>query len=142
VESVAKLYGNIGKASVDEGDWTTFVDPEVDAGFYDHMSDKVLVKFMGENWERGPWIVVNQFPPNCRANTHAHNHDTVYVITKGSMTFNDGSGWYGPGEVRWVRADTWYGPEEAGADGCEFVLISQGPIHVQWEGGETYEANA
>ena len=52
----------------------------------------------------------------------------MYVITKGTMTFNDGSGWYGPGDVRWVRANTMYGPEEAGPEGCEFVHVSPGPI--------------
>jgi len=142
MDTVAQLFGTVGRASMNEGEWTTFVDPEADAGFYEHMSDTVLVKFMGESWEKGPWIVPNRFPPNCQADRHAHNHDTVYLITKGTMTFNDGSGWYGPGDVRWVRAGTVYGPEEAGPDGCEFVLVSQGPIDVEWETGKTYRANA
>ncbi len=142
MKSQAKVEGTVGRARVDEGEWELFVDEEADAGFYTHMSDKVLVKFLGEDWERGPWIVPNRFPPNCRAANHAHNHDTIYYILRGSMTFNDGSGWYHEGDLRWVRAGTVYGPEEAGAEGCDFLLISHGPINVQWADGETYEANA
>jgi len=31
-----------------------------------------------------------------------------------------------------------YGPEESGEEGCEFILISMGPIDVKWESGDTY----
>ena len=58
------------------------------------------------------------------------------------QNFNDGTGWYERGDVRWVRANHTYGPEESGPDGCEFILISMGPIDVQWESGDTYQANA
>lgn len=55
------------------------------------------------------------------------------------MTFNDGSGWYYPGDLRWISADHEYGPEESGPDGCEFLLVSYGPMDVQWEGGDRQE---
>lgn len=58
------------------------------------------------------------------------------------MSFNDGSGWYSEGDLRWVRAGVTYGPEEAGPEGCEFLLISYGPINIQWADGDTYEAEA
>lgn len=131
-----------GKANLDDGEWTTFVDPEEFPDFFEHMTDIVRVKFMGESWENGPWIVPNKFPPNTKADPHAHAADTIYVIMRGSMTFNDGTGWYETGDVRWVRANHTYGPEESGPDGCEFILISLGPIDVQWASGDTYEANA
>ena len=38
--------------------------------------------------------------------------------------------------LRWISADQEYGPEEAGPDGCEFLLVSYGPMDVQWEGGD------
>lgn len=142
MESTAKIIGNVGRGRIEDGEWTTFVDPEEDPTFFEHMSDVVEVKFMGESWETGPWIVPNKFPPNCSAAVHSHNHDTIYVITKGSMTFNDDSGWYEEGDIRWVRADTTYGPEESGPEGCEFLLISYGPIDVQWEGSSTHKAKA
>jgi mannose-6-phosphate isomerase-like protein (cupin superfamily) len=131
-----------GKANIEDGKWTTFVYPEEFPEFFDHMSDVVKVKFMGDTWETGPWIVPNQFPPNTVAERHAHAADTIYVITKGTMTFNDGTGWYGAGDVRWVRANNTYGPEESGPEGCEFILISMGPIDVQWESGETFAPDA
>lgn len=142
MKSIAHINGTVGRASLDEGEWGTFVDPEQHPEFFEHMTDVIKVKFMGENWESGPWIVPNQFPPNAKAGVHRHNYDTVYVVMKGSISFNDGLGWLKPGDVRWVRAGTWYGPEEAGPEGCEFILVSQGPIEIAWESGKTFDADA
>jgi len=36
-------------------------------------------------------------------------------------------GWVRVGDVRWVRAGTYYRPEAAGDEGCEFWLIAYGP---------------
>ena len=104
METIADHNEWRGKANLDDGEWTTFVDPETSPDFFDHMSDVVKVKFMGESWETGPWVVPNKFPPNTRAERHAHAADTIYVIMRGSMTFNDGTGWYERGDVRWVGA--------------------------------------
>jgi len=142
LKSIADHNDWRGKANLDDGEWTTFVDPNESPEFFEHMSDVVKVKFMGDTWETGPWIIPNKFPPNTSAERHAHGADTVYVIMRGSMTFNDGTGWYEQGDVRWVRANHVYGPEESGPDGCEFLLISMGPIDVQWETGDTYQADA
>jgi len=144
MESQAKLEagGMVGRSRIDDNEWQFFVDPQEQPEFFAHMSEPVKVQFLGENWEKGPWIVPNRFGPNVKAEKHAHNYDTVYYILKGSMTFNDGSGWYEVGDLRWVRAGLEYGPEEAGPDGCDFLLISYGPINVQWAEGKTYEVNA
>jgi hypothetical protein len=142
MDTIAKINGTVAKANIADGEWGTFVDPEEHPEFFEHMTEIIKVKFMGEDWEKGPWIVPNQFPPNVKAGVHSHNFDTVYVITKGSLNFNDGLGWLVTGDVRWVRAGTWYGPEEAGPEGCEFILISQGPIEVAWEGGQVFNADA
>ena len=144
MESCAEVNGNIGRATMNDAEWGYFVDETVGEEAFEawksHMQNGMIeTLFMGESWEKGPWIVPNRFPPNCKADPHAHNYDTVYVVTKGTLTFNDGTGWYKPGDVRWVRANTMYGPEEAGPEGCEFVLVSTGPIDVQWEGGDTYD---
>lgn len=139
MESCAKINGTVAKASIHEGEWGTFVDPKEHPEFFEHMTDIIKVKFMGESWEKGPWIVPNNFPPNCKAGIHQHNYDTVYVVMQGSLNFNDGLGWLKPGDVRWVRAGTWYGPEEAGPEGCIFVLVSQGPIEVKWDSGEAFD---
>jgi hypothetical protein len=141
MKTIAQIKGTVAKANINDGEWGTFVDPEENPEFFEHMTETIKVKFMGESWEKGPWIVPNHFPPNVKAGTHSHNFDTVYVITKGSLNFNDGLGWLVPGDVRWVRAGTIYGPEEAGPDGCEFILISQGPIEVIWEDEKAIKAD-
>jgi hypothetical protein len=142
METIATIKGPVAKASISDGEWDTFVNPEESPEFFDHMTEQIKVKFMGESWETGPWIVANLFPPNVKAGEHSHNFDTVYVITKGTLNFNDGLGWLSVGDVRWVRAGTTYGPEEAGPEGCEFILISQGPIEVAWKDGEVFNASA
>lgn len=134
------IMGGVGgRSRMDDNEWGFFVAPDENPKFFEHMSEPVQVQFLGKNWEEGPWIVPNKFPPNTKADRHAHNYTTVYYITKGSMTFNDGSGWYYPGDLRWISADHEYGPEESGPDGCEFLLVSYGPMDVQWEGGDRQE---
>jgi hypothetical protein len=55
------------------------------------------------------------------------------TIQTGEMSVGD-EGAFGAGDVRWVRAGTFYGPEVAGADGCELLLISSGgPPGVEFE---------
>ena len=142
MKSQAQIADGVGRSRIEDNEWELFVDEETQGEFFDHMTDKVEVQVLGEDWEKGPWIVPNRFPPGCKAEKHAHNHDTIYYVLRGTMSFNDGSGWYREGDIRWVRAGVEYGPEEAGPEGCEFLLISQGPINVQWAGGETYEAHA
>jgi mannose-6-phosphate isomerase-like protein (cupin superfamily) len=142
MKSQARVENGVGRSRVEDNEWETFADP-ADDQFYGHMENGIIeTQFLGESWEKGPWIVPNRFPPNCRADKHSHNHDTVYLVTKGTMSFNDGSGWYRAGDVRWVRAGVEYGPEEAGPEGCEFILISYGPINVQWADAETYEVES
>ena len=142
MESQAKVSGGIGRSRIDDNEWTLFADPGTDPAFFAHMSVPIPVQFLGESWEKGPWIVPNKFPPNARADAHAQNFDTIYYIIKGSMTFNDGSGWYREGDLRWARANVEYGPEEAGPDGCTFLLVSAGPMNIQWAGAETHSVTA
>lgn len=139
MRSQAKLYmdGVCGRSRIEDNDWEYFVDPDENPEFFEHMTEPIKVQFLGESWEKGPWIVPNKFPPNTKADEHAHNHTTCYYILKGSMTFNDGSGWYHAGDLRWIRPDHQYGPEEAGPEGVEFLLISDGPMDVQWKDAET-----
>lgn len=138
MQSQAEISDGIGRARIADGEWGLFAGLETDSEFFEHMSDRIEVQFLGEDWETGPWILPNRFPPHCKADIHAHNHDTVYYVIQGTMTFNDGSGWYSPGDLRWVRAGTEYGPEEAGSEGCTFLLVSNGPIDIQWKDSETY----
>ena len=79
-----------------------------------------------------PYVLQAQFPANFEAGLHWHPFDTVYIITKGEMSVGD-EGTYRLGDIRWVRAGHIYGPERAGAQGVEFLLVSLGgPIGLNW----------
>ena len=133
-----KVENGVGRSRIDDNEWQYFADPEKQPEFFTHMSQPIPVQFLGESWEKGPWIVPNKFPPNTKADAHAHNFDTIYYIIEGTMTFNDGSGWYRKGDLRWARAGVMYGPEEAGPEGCTFLLVSGGPMNVQWRDADTH----
>lgn len=132
MRSQVQVENGVGRSRIEDNEWELFVDPDEHPEFFEHTTEPVLVQFLGESWENGPWVVPNRFGPNVRADRHAHDYDTVYYILRGSMTFNDPSGWYREGDLRWVRAGVEYGPEEAGPEGCDFLLISYGPHNVQW----------
>jgi len=92
----------------------------------DGRGGKVRVKFFGESPEARPWVMLVWFAPGYSEPSHWHDHDTVYIPTRGAMSI----GPEGPvrvGDVRWVRAGTYYGPEAASDEGCEFWLIASGP---------------
>ena len=83
--------------------------------------DGVSVKPLGESSDAGPPVMQVRFEPNYVEPPHWHKVDTLYVITAGELSVG-AEGVYRVGDVRWVRAGTYYGPEEAGPDGCEFLL--------------------
>ena len=112
---------NWSKTTLDEMEWQPV------EGFPD-----VWMKFLGESLEDGPWVMQVRHGPNYVEAQHWHEADTVYVFTDGEMVV-DGEGTYRPGDVRWVRAGTYYGPETAGPDGCEFLLISYGLAAMHYE---------
>ncbi len=69
--------------------------------------------------------LVFKFPPNYVGTRHSHPADTLYIVRKG--VFNvEGEGAYKVGDIRWVKANTVYGPETAGPEGCEVILIAHG----------------
>lgn len=70
-------------------------------------------------------VLIFTFPPNYVGKVHWHPADTVYVVRRGQFLV-DGEGSYEVGDVRWVKAGTPYGPERAGPEGCEVMLIAAG----------------
>ena len=64
-------------------------------------------------------------PPNFVGKIHWHPADTVYVVRRGQFTV-EGEGTYEVGDLRWVKAGTVYGPEGAGPEGCEVMLMAAG----------------
>ncbi len=92
----------------------------------DSRDGQVRTKFFGESQELGPWILLVEFAPGYHEPPHWHDHDTIYIPTRGAMVIGP-EGPVGVGDVRWVRAGTFYGPEAAADEGCEFWLIAYGP---------------
>lgn len=72
-------------------------------------------------------VMTFAFPPHYAGVEHSHPEDTVYLVRRGEFIV-DGEGTYLPGDMRWVKAGTMYGPERAGAEGCEVILITSGPF--------------
>ena len=70
-------------------------------------------------------VITFTFAPNFRGTRHWHPADTVYVIRRGEFIV-EGEGAYRVGDIRWVKAGTAYGPEGAGPEGCEVILIAHG----------------
>jgi redox-sensitive bicupin YhaK (pirin superfamily) len=105
----------------DDFAWELFDDP--------HGRPTTPVRVLRMN---DPYILEADFPPNFYAGLHWHPHDTIYLITAGSMRFGD-EGVFTAGEVRWVRGGHAYGPETAGPGGVRFHLISLGgPVGLNW----------
>jgi len=109
-----------GRALIDDTPWEVFEDP---AG---RPTSPVKVLSSGV-----PSALYVKFEPGFSAGEHWHPFDTVYVMTQGALQFGD-EGIFGPGDVRWVKAGHSYGPEAAGPEGCEFLLVSAGPIELNW----------
>lgn len=70
-------------------------------------------------------VLTFTLPPHYVGKVHWHPADTVYVVRRGQFTV-EGEGTYEVGDIRWVKAGTVYGPEGAGPEGCEVMLIAAG----------------
>ena len=77
-------------------------------------------------------VLIFTFPPNYVGKVHSHPADTVYVIRRGEFIV-EGEGTFKVGDIRWVKSGTAYGPESAGPEGCEVMLIGAGkfPLPTQ-----------
>ena len=101
-----------------------------------HIADVPLAEFTGEGMPTislqpltGPdcdvTALIFTFPPNYTGKVHWHPTDTIYVVRRGQFIVA-GEGTFEVGDIRWVKAGTAYGPEAAGPDGCEVMLIGAG----------------
>jgi hypothetical protein len=70
-------------------------------------------------------VMTFRFPPGYVGVVHSHPYDTVYVVRRGTFLV-DGEGTFEVGDLRWVKGGTTYGPERAGPEGCEVLLITKG----------------
>jgi hypothetical protein len=70
-------------------------------------------------------VMTFEFPPHYAGVVHSHPEDTIYIVRRGQFIV-DGEGTFEVGDLRWVKAGTTYGPERAGPEGCEVILITKG----------------
>ena len=118
-DHLAKDGARWGRARAEDVDWEMFDDP---AG---RPTKPVQVLADG-----GPYVLRSRFEPGGSVGEHWHDYDTLYFIERGRMRFGE-EGWYEAGDVRWITGGQSYGPEEAGAEGVEFVLVScGGPVNL------------
>jgi hypothetical protein len=78
----------------------------------------------------GPPFLLAIFPADFSVPYHWHPHDTIYIVKSGELII-ESEGSYRPGDVRWVNGGRPYGPETAGPDGCEFYIMSTGPLFAK-----------
>jgi hypothetical protein len=110
------------RAALDEVPWT--LPPGSRVG--------VRIKFLGESFERGPWVMLVEQDAGYTEPPHWHEGDTVYVVRRGTLTVA-GEGVYRPGDVRRISRGVYYGPETAGSAGVEFWLISNARPLLHYE---------
>jgi hypothetical protein len=70
-------------------------------------------------------VLTFTLPPNHVGKVHWHPADTVYIVRRGQFIV-EAEGTYEVGDIRWVKAGTAYGPEGAGPEGCEVILVAAG----------------
>jgi hypothetical protein len=127
-EAIANPLAERTIIHVDDLPWVPYAD---ETGF---IPDGAAVKPLLDP-STGHTFMLTRFSPHFRAPSHWHPSDTIYIITKGEFGV-EGEGVYRPGDVRWVRGGTAYGSETAGADGCEFYIVSLGEFDVKDPGKE------
>lgn len=111
----------VRRYAIDELDNVRFED--------EHIHPFVLLRRISAE----PSIRQVTFPPGAELGRHSHPSDTLYVIQSGEFIVDD-EGSFRPGELRWVRAGVVYGPERAGPDGCEVLIVStNGRFAVTWD---------
>ena len=62
-----------------------------------------------------------RFGPNMTYPRHMHTQPELTIFLRGSGVFDGHE--VGPGFAAYVDANTVYGPEAAGPDGCEFLIV-------------------
>jgi mannose-6-phosphate isomerase-like protein (cupin superfamily) len=92
-----------------------------------HLSEPLTLRLLSND----PFLLHITFPAYGTAQPHAHGHDTVYTLLRGSMVVGDVE--VSAGDVFWVGAGEMYGPESAGPDGAEVLIHSVGgPLSTEW----------
>ncbi|GAA0710833.1 hypothetical protein Drose_24805 [Dactylosporangium roseum] len=68
-----------------------------------------------------PKVIRVRFEPWVRVGMHTHDTDYAEIVLAGSQRV--GRRWYGPGDIRVVRAGVVYGPLTSGPDGATVLIM-------------------
>jgi hypothetical protein len=121
-----RAFGDVASARVITVDAISAVDFSDEDGF---IPQGMKVKVLSDP-AVGPPFLLAMFPPKFTVPYHWHPHDTIYIVKSGELII-ESEGSYRPGDVRWVNGGSVYGPETAGPNGCEFYIISTGPLFAK-----------
>jgi anti-sigma factor ChrR (cupin superfamily) len=93
----------------------------IDAGRGSAMAEGVKVKWLVRPEEGRLAVELIQFAPNFEWPKHSHTAPELTIFLSGSAWFNGQL--CTPGTMAFVDEGVFYGPEKAGPDGCEFLII-------------------
>ncbi len=78
---------------------------------------------MDEDDVHSPYIVLTNFGPGARVEPHTHGTNYFEYVISGEQTV--GKTVFGPGDIRFAKAGTGYGPITIGPEGCTVVIVFQ-----------------
>ncbi len=78
---------------------------------------------MDERDTSAPLVVLTKFAPGEVVTPHTHGTNYFEYVVKGEQTV--GKTRFGPGDIRFAKAGTGYGPITAGPRGCMVVIVFQ-----------------
>lgn len=78
---------------------------------------------MDEDDNTSPLVILTKFAPGEVVDPHTHGTNYFEYVVSGEQTV--GKTLFGPGDVRFAKAGTGYGPIKIGAEGCTVVIVFQ-----------------
>ena len=78
---------------------------------------------MDEDDTSSPMIILTKFQPGEVVEPHTHGTNYFEYVIDGEQTV--GKVRFGPGDIRFAKAGTGYGPITIGPDGCTVVIVFQ-----------------
>ncbi|MDG2002249.1 MAG: hypothetical protein P8J20_02865 [Novosphingobium sp.] len=78
---------------------------------------------MDEDDTESPLIVLSKFQPGEVVEPHTHAANYFEYVIEGEQTVGKTS--FGPGDIRFAKGGTGYGPIKIGPEGCTVVIVFQ-----------------
>lgn len=101
--------------------WAELMEAQADVPTATGPQEKARFAIGPEDDADAPVVHRVRFAPHHRVEPHTHPTDYAEILLEGTQQI--GRTWYGPGDIRVVRANTPYGPLVAGPEGCTVLII-------------------